>query len=202
MPDETVASKDSIEAASTGRSKCRACKKAIDKGTLRFAESAPNPMTEGETKHYFHPWCAAERRGERMKAFLEQYAEPLAERDALLAAATLSVENPRVQRLGQVERASSGRAQCRHCRELIGKNALRVALQPMEEGRPASWGFVHAECARGYAGVQPSVARLQRASAELPQGDWEELALALTKEVPAAPRPDEAETTAENEAER
>jgi hypothetical protein len=201
MPDEPAASRDSIEPASTGRSKCRACKKAIEKGTLRFAESAPNPMTEGETKHYFHPWCAAERRAERMKAFLEQHAEPLDEREALLEAATLGVEHPRVQRLGQVERASSGRATCRHCREVIAKNALRVALQPMEEGRPASWGFVHADCARGYAGVQPSVARLQRASGELPREDWDALALALSKEVPAAPPP-EAENAAENAAEK
>jgi len=125
MPDEVVVSKDSLEPAATGRSKCRACKKAIEKGTLRFGESAPNPMTEGETKHYFHPWCAAERRAERMKAFLEQqtelerYTEPLEEREALLEAASLGVEHPRVQRLGQVERASSGRAQCRHCREVI-----------------------------------------------------------------------------------
>jgi ribosomal protein L37AE/L43A len=196
MPDEPVVNRDSIEPASTGRSKCRACKRAIDKGALRFAESAPNPMTEGETKHYYHPMCAAERRSERMAAFLESHAEPLDTREALLAAATLGVSHPRLQRLGQVERASSGRAACRHCRETIAKGALRVALQPMEEGRTASWGFVHGECARGYAGVRPSVERLQRASADLPREDWDELALALEKEVPAAPRP-EAETEAD-----
>jgi hypothetical protein len=168
----------------------------IEKGSLRFAESAPNPMTEGETRHYFHPFCAAERRSERMKAFLDEHSEPLEGRDELAVAAEQGVSHPRVQRLGQVERASSGRSLCRHCRQTIAKSALRVALQPMEEGRTASWGFVHAECAKSYAGVQPSVARLQRASAELPRADWDELALALMKEVPAAPRPD-----GENEAE-
>jgi ribosomal protein L37AE/L43A len=195
MPDEPVVHRDSIETAATGRAKCRACKKPIEKGSLRFAESAPNPMTEGETKHYFHPLCAAERRSERMLAFLESHAEAIEGRDALVAAAALGVSQPRLQRLGQVERASSGRATCRHCRETIAKGALRVALQPMEEGRPTSWGFVHADCARGYTGVQPSLERLQRSSADLPREDWDELALALTKEVPAAPRPEaEADT--------
>ncbi len=38
-----------FELASSGRSKCRACARAIERGELRFGERIPNPFAEGET---------------------------------------------------------------------------------------------------------------------------------------------------------
>lgn len=62
---------DRIELSPSGRSKCRACQKNIDKGSVRLGVSVPNPFGEGEATHYYHLECGAWR-------------QP----DALLAAAT------------------------------------------------------------------------------------------------------------------
>ena len=48
---------DVIEAAKTGRSKCRGCKEKIEKGDLRFGEEVPNLFADEEdalTLHWFH----------------------------------------------------------------------------------------------------------------------------------------------------
>jgi hypothetical protein len=187
MPDEPTPNRDTIDLAPSARAKCRACRRGIEKGGARFAEVAPNPVAEGETRYYYHPLCAADKRPERMLAFLEAHAE-VEDRERLRAAAELGVAHPRLSRLGAVGRSPSGRAACRHCRQNIDKGALRVALQPMEDGRLGAWGFVHADCARGYAGVAPSLERLQRYSEGLTDADWAEVATALTREVPAAER--------------
>lgn len=190
MPDEPVPSRDLIESAPTGRSRCRACQRAIAKGSPRFAESAPNPMTEGETRHYYHPSCAADRRPERVLGLLAASTEPIARAQELRAAAELAVAHPRLVRLGRVERASSGRSTCRHCRRTIDKGALRVALQPIEDGRLASWGYLHASCVRGYVGVRPNVERLRRTTEGLDETTWAEVDAALEVEVPAAAKPE------------
>lgn len=62
---------DRIELSPSGRSKCRACQKNIEKGSVRLGVSVPNPFGEGEATHYYHLECGAWR-------------QP----DALLAAAT------------------------------------------------------------------------------------------------------------------
>jgi hypothetical protein len=188
MPDEPGPNRDSIDLAPSGRARCRACRRAIDKGTPRFAEVAPNPVAGGDTRYYYHPLCAADKRPERVLAFLDAHAEALDERERLRAAAQLGVAHERLPRLGAVGRSPSGRAACRHCRQNIDKGALRVALQPMEDGRLGAWGFVHAACARSYAGVAPSLERLQRYSEGLNDDDWAEMATALTREVAAAER--------------
>src|SRR5215467_5200193 len=57
-----------IEPAATGRSKCRACGRAIAKDDLRFGEELPNPFADGFIRLWFHVPCAAFR---RPAAFLE-----------------------------------------------------------------------------------------------------------------------------------
>lgn len=155
---------DRIEIAASSRARCRACRRAIAKGDERFAEAAPNPVAEGESQHYYHLTCAAERRPRPFAALLAALDPPRPELEPLRAAATLAVERHRLERLGVIERSKSARANCRHCRAAIEKGAWRVALQPIEDGRLGAWGFLHLSCVPLYAGVKPTPERLLRYS--------------------------------------
>jgi hypothetical protein len=179
---------DRIEVASTGRARCRACRRTIGKGEERFAEAAPNPVAEGETQHYYHLACASERRPQAFARLLAALEPPRPELGALHEAARLATEHHRLERLGVLERAKSARANCRSCRELIEKDAWRVALQPLEDGRLAAWGFVHLRCVGNYAGVKPSAERLLRYS-ELPPEACHEISLELAALPTPEPRP-------------
>jgi hypothetical protein len=169
---------DRIELATSGRARCRACRRAIAKGVERYAEAVPNPAAEGESQHYYHLECAAERRAKPFAAHLAALDPPRPELAPLGDSARLTLEHPRVERLGVLERAKSARATCRQCREPIEKDAWRVALQPIEEGRLAAWGFVHLRCAGAYAGIKPSLERLTRYT-DLEPSDKEQVATLL-----------------------
>ena len=155
---------DRIEVATSGRARCRACRGAIAKGDERFAEAAPNPVADGESQHYYHLRCAAERRSKTFSALLASLDPPRGDLAELAAAAALALAHHRLERLGVLERAKSARANCRQCRELIEKDVWRVALQPIEDGRLGAWGFVHLACVADYAGIKPSLDRLIRYS--------------------------------------
>jgi hypothetical protein len=141
-----------IERASSGRAKCRTCGQAIAKGEERFGEALPNAYGEGESLFWFHLRCAACSRPEALLGMLEQgQAAPEGALD-LIELAREGVAQPRLSRILKAERASSGRARCRHCRELIEQGSLRLALQMFEEGRFNSIGTIHASCAVHYFG--------------------------------------------------
>ena len=186
---------DRLEIAATGRARCRACRRAIAKGEERFAEAAPNPMAEGETQHYYHVGCAAERRPKPFAALVGALDPPRADLLSWLAAAQLATNHHRLERLGALERSKSARASCRFCREPIEKDAWRVALQPMEDGRLGAWGFVHLRCVAAYAGVKPDAERLLRYS-ELSAEEAGE----ITDMLAALPAPDPARAVPEGEA--
>jgi len=169
---------DRIEVASSGRARCRACRRAIGKGEERFAEAVPNPVAEGESQHYYHLACAAERRAKAFAGLLPALDPPRPELAPLGEAAALALVHHRLERLGALERAKSARAACRQCREPIERDGWRVAIQPIEDGRLAAWGFVHLACAGAYAGVKPSPERLMRYS-ELEASDRAEIEAAL-----------------------
>jgi hypothetical protein len=181
---------DRIELASSGRARCRACRRPITKGDERFAEAVPNPVSDGESQHYYHLACAAERRPKGLATLLATLDPPRVDQAELAAAAALATENHRLERLGALERAKSARAACRQCREAIEKDAWRVALQPIEDGRLAAWGFVHVRCAGAYAGVKPSLERLVRYS-ELETEQTKEIAALLDAMPIPEPRPAE-----------
>lgn len=184
---------DRIEVAASARARCRACRQAIVKGAERFAEAVPNPVAEGESQHYYHLWCAAERRPKPFGALLASLDPPRADLGELAGAAQLAVQHHRLERLGALERAKSARANCRQCRELIEKSAWRVALQPIEDGRLGAWGFVHLGCVGAYAGIKPSLERLTRYS-ELSPEDGAEIGATLA----ALPVPDPSSMTADD----
>src|SRR5262245_30485521 len=137
-----------IEPAATARAKCRGCDQAIAKGELRFGERLPNAFGDGEMTLWFHLRCAAFKRPE---AFLETAGQTNAsEAAALVEAAQNGVTHRRLPRVNGAERAPTGRARCRSCRELIEQGTWRIALTFFEEYRFSPSGFVHAACVAAY----------------------------------------------------
>jgi Poly(ADP-ribose) polymerase and DNA-Ligase Zn-finger region len=175
---------DSIQVAPTGRAKCRGCGNAIAKGELRFGETGPNAFGEGEATSWFHLACAALMRPEKLEPVLASSAEELPERAWLSETARFGLEHRRLPRLTRVERASSGRAHCRSCRELIDKGEWRLALQMFEEGRHSPIGTIHASCAEAYFGTADVLARAKRLTPDLSDLDIEELKKALSVQRP------------------
>jgi hypothetical protein len=175
---------DSIQPAPTGRAKCRGCGNAIAKGELRFGEIGPNSYGEGEATTWFHLACAALMRPEKLQPVLEASSDDLPEQAWLLETARLGMEHHRLPRMVRVERASSGRAHCRSCRELIAKGDWRFALQMFEEGRPTPIGTIHASCAQAYFGTADVLPRAQRLTPDLSEADIADLQKALSEQRP------------------
>jgi hypothetical protein len=171
-----------IEPATTGRSKCRACGEPIPKDELRFGERLPNPFGDdgSETTHWYHVLCGAYRRPESFGEVLKTHAHDLDDYQVLARAVALGLAHRRVERINGVERASTGRARCRHCREAIAKDALRIGLVFFEEGMTNPAGFIHASCAGDYFGTTDILDRLRHFGTGLDEEDFEELAELLT----------------------
>ncbi|MDP6581457.1 MAG: hypothetical protein QF681_12450 [Vicinamibacterales bacterium] len=143
-----------IEAARSSRSKCRTCRRKIEKGKLRLGILLEGPYGTGYLWH--HLTCAARRRFEDVEAaYAEQAFEdgldvpPLSKLQALEEKAAKERANRKEP--PYVERAPSGRSKCKNCGEAIAKDALRVVL-----AREVSFGSqvratpinVHAGCVR------------------------------------------------------
>ena len=139
-----------FEIAPTGRAKCRGCGRAIEKDAIRFGERLPNPYGEGEMTLWFHPRCAAFKRPEALLEGLAEAGESPPDRDALEGVARATMAHRRLPRVDGAERATSGQAKCRHCREKIERGTWRIRLTFFEEGRFAPGGFVHIACHPAY----------------------------------------------------
>jgi hypothetical protein len=174
-----------FESAKTGRSKCRACTQSIAAGSPRFGERLPNPFADegGETTHWYHVRCAAFTRPE---AFLEglgavENAGTVAEliddsaRAELARAAQNGVTYRRLPRVAGANRAPSGRAACRGCKEPIPKGSWRIALDYYDEGRFAPSGFIHLSCARSYLETTDILDRVRHFSPELGEAELDEI---------------------------
>ena len=120
-----------LESARSSRSKCRTCRRKIDKDTLRLGILLEGPYGTGYLWH--HLTCAARRRLEDVEAAYEQQAfaqdlnvPPLSDLQALKEKA----EKARAERreLPYVERAPSGRSKCKNCGKAINQDAFRVVL--------------------------------------------------------------------------
>jgi hypothetical protein len=193
---------DLIEAATSARAKCRACDQTIAKGQLRYGEAYENPYGEGEAMRWYHLDCAALRLPDRAGPFFETSA-PEAERERLLALVAEGTAHPRLARVGGVERASSGRATCRSCRELIEKGAIRIVLQMREEGRFTPSGFVHARCLATYAEcpTEAAVVRVSHHTSELDDATREELLSTIRASNPGTPGSSESNSPESNASE-
>ena len=112
--------------------------------------------------YWFHPRCAAYRQPERFATLVRESeaAAELPDGRCLLAEADLGITYERLPRLAGAEKASSGRARCRQCRELIAGGVWRVRLTAFEQsGFFEPLGFIHVGCAREYFAI-PDLALL------------------------------------------
>jgi ribosomal protein L37AE/L43A len=172
-----------IEAAKTGRAKCRACGQPIAQGAQRFGERVPNPFADegGETTNWFHVACAAFIRPEAFLELLGETAEPIADREVLEREARLAVAYRRVPRATSAGRAASGRATCRACKKTIDKGAWRITLMYYEDGRLTPGGFIHAGCSANYFETTDLFGRFKHFSPELSDSDLAEIRAELDR---------------------
>ena len=168
-----------FEAAPTGRAKCRGCGQPIARGDLRFGERLPNPFADGETTLWFHPLCAAYKRPESVLKALGEAAESPPEREALERAAQGSFAHRMLARIDGAEKAPSGQARCRSCREPIERGAWRIRLVYFEEGRFLPGGFVHLGCRHAYFETEDVLDALLHFSPALTEEERAELARGL-----------------------
>ena len=191
-----------IEPAPTSRAKCRGCGLAIEKQTLRFGERQPNAFGDGEMTLWFHPLCAAYKRPEPFLEALDAAASGAAgsgpaergtaasgaaaldDADALRTAAKFGIEHRRVPRVDGAERAPTGRARCRSCREAIAKDSWRIPLVFFEEYRFEPSGFIHAACAREYFGTTDIMPRVRRFNPGLSAAELDAVTAALEDSPP------------------
>jgi hypothetical protein len=160
-----------IEPASSGRAKCRGCGEKIGKGALRFGEKLENPFADGEMTHWFHMDCAAFKRPEALLQTLGKRSQPLENQEWLETEAKKGIEHRRLPRVNGAERATSGRAKCRSCRETIAKDSWRILLVYWEEGRFEPSGFVHARCAGQYFETTEILPRVRRFAPRLSEDE-------------------------------
>ena len=168
-----------FEAAPSGRAKCRGCGSAIGRGELRFGERLPNPFGDGEMTLWFHPLCAAWKRPEPVLEALGEAAADLEGRADLERVAQGGLAHRRLPRIDGAERAPSGRARCRCCKEMIERDAWRVRLVYYEEGRFSAGGFVHLSCCDAYFETRDLLERLLHFSPALDDDARADLARAL-----------------------
>ena len=123
-----------LESARSSRSRCRTCKRKIEKDKLRLGILLEGPFGTGYLWH--HLTCAARRRIEDVEAAYAQKAfeeglavPPLSELQALEEKA--AKERAERKEPPYVERAPSGRSRCKHCGEAIaqGDTAHRVGAR-------------------------------------------------------------------------
>jgi len=174
-----------FEIAPTGRSKCRGCGLAIEKAELRFGERIPNPFGEGEATLWFHPLCAAFKRPEPLLEALPGAPESLAGRDDLERVARAGTAHRRLPRVDGAERAPSGQAKCRHCKERIEKGTWRIRLVIYDEGQFNPAGFIHLACRASYFEDHDVLEAMLHFSPKLEDAEREE----LTRTYHAQPSP-------------
>jgi hypothetical protein len=168
---------ETIEVAKTGRAKCRACRQPIEKGTLRFGEEQPSAFAEGMQWVWQHLTCAAKKRPNQVRGALAGFEGEVPARDELEA--LLTEADKTATTFPYVERASTGRSKCLHCREPIEKGALRVATERELEGGGGMGrtgpGYLHPGCAREYLENDDLLPLLHANSRGLTEADLAEL---------------------------
>lgn len=166
-----------IEPAASGRAKCRGCGEKIAKDELRLGARLPNPFVEGELTLWFHLTCGAYKRPEPYLEAAKTTTETIDNAEWLEVEAKRSLEHKRLPRLSGADRAPTGRARCRHCKELIEKGTWRISIVYYDEveGRFQPSGFIHPGCAKDYLGTSDVVDRLRHFSPSLETGDAEEI---------------------------
>jgi hypothetical protein len=119
-----------IEAARSSRSKCRTCRRKIDKDKLRLGILLEGPYGTGYLWH--HLTCAARRRIEDVEAAYAENAHEGLQAPSLSELQALQEKAAKVRSARKeppyAERAPSDRSKCKNCGEAIAKSALRIVL--------------------------------------------------------------------------
>ncbi len=142
---------------------------------MRFGERLPNPFADGEVTLWFHPVCAAYKRPEPLLQALGDTLENVPDRERLEQAARSSLTHRRLPRIDGAERAPSGQALCRSCRQAIARGSWRIRLVFYEEGRFSPAGFVHLDCRKTYFETDDILAQVLHFSSALSSVEREEL---------------------------
>jgi hypothetical protein len=174
-----------FEVAPTGRAKCRGCGRAIPRGEMRFGERLPNPFGEGEMTLWYHPLCAAFKRPEPFLEALPEAPGALGDRDELERAARATMAHRRLQRVDGAERAKSGQAKCRSCRQPIERGTWRIRLVFFEDGRFSPGGTIHVACHAAYFEGNDVLSPVLHWSPDLSAEDREDLTRAYRAAPPA-----------------
>ncbi|MEM7282248.1 MAG: hypothetical protein AAF438_11540 [Pseudomonadota bacterium] len=161
-----------LEPASSGRAKCRGCGQKIEKGEIRLGERQPNPFGDGEMTLWFHPTCAAFKRPEVFLEVLDTCDASGIDAETLRGFAEHSAGHRRRARINGAQKAPTGRARCRHCKEMIGKGLWRVPLAYFEDGRFQPSGFVHMTCVNDYFETTDVLDAIRHFSPELTDADF------------------------------
>jgi hypothetical protein len=143
-----------IERARSSRSKCKTCKKPIDKGLVRLGVLIEGPFGTGYIWHHLE--CAARKQFASVEeAYAGDYTAEGVELPPIEGLRKLAEEAEKEKKEKQavpfVERASSGRSKCAQCGEPIAENAFRVSVLRTVEfyGQVRAGPIkVHAECVR------------------------------------------------------
>lgn len=131
-----------LEGARSSRSRCKVCRRAIQKGTLRLGVLIEGPYGTGYLWH--HLTCAARRKFEdveeayRQQAWTNAKTPPgrVPELDELQKIRQDAAQRRKDRKpIPHAERAPSGRAKCKLCDQPIEKDSLRVVL-----GRGVTFG--------------------------------------------------------------
>jgi hypothetical protein len=104
---------------------------------------------------------------------IAQTTEAISDRATLEHEAQLGIAHRRLPRATTAGRAPTGRATCRSCKQLIEKDAWRLALVYFEDSRFSPSGFIHISCVKEYLETTEIFGRLKHFSPGLTE---EELA--------------------------
>jgi len=101
--------------------------------------------------------------------------ESLTDRDELESLARASATHRRLARVDGAERAPSGKASCRECKQPIARATWRIRLTIYEEGQFTNAGFIHFACRVPYFEGHEVLAALLQFSPGLADEDREDL---------------------------
>lgn len=145
-----------IEGARSSRSRCKTCRRKIERGSLRLGILIEGPFGPGYLWH--HLKCAARHQLDhveeayRLEAWKEAKEVPktVPPLFTLRQLAEQADEQRRSRKtLPYAELAPSGRSRCRHCGQLIDEGSVRVVLgRGVEFGRQVRTSpiNVHPQC--------------------------------------------------------
>jgi len=169
-----------IEAAKSGRAKCRQCKQAIGKGDLRLGHEFESQF--GESTYWYHLKCAADAKPVELQEAMDSFTDDIPDKADLEKALKGAKKHVKATVFPYAERAPSGRSSCISCKDKIPKEELRVAVEEeIDTGSFVTKGarYLHAKCASDYTGEDKLLDLLKAHSTTLEDKDIAELAKLL-----------------------